>query len=631
MRRRRAQPDGPAQSSRWREAILLASIFAVLLALQLQLPRWCCMGDEARYLLYSASFHRDHTFSMPREEWTAVLARAGCQFVDVGTFLQSVGYAVVFSPVVGRFGLEGARWFNFAVSLVGFTGIYVLLRRRHGVAVSALAMAAAAFTIPGFAYHKSIFTEIPSMTLIAWAWYLIDGGTGAAWRRALIVALLALLPIVHIRTIPLACTLMGIVLWDVWSGDQALRVRQLAETLAMGAALAAVVIALERHLYGAVTGSASAAHPLAFDQVLPLIALHLFDLRHGLLVYTPIWVFAIAGFVLGCWRRQRGMAVGAAMLAVSTLSLIWSIAAESMPARYWVSTLPILAVGLAAFVAERKHWMAWSAFVPLLLVSALNSLMFLKASGVYLENRTMSLSYHTLFQRFPYFHLGAFLPWDGIDYGAPHMEQSFPRAVWLSVAAIAVVLLTVWACRSRKRLVAVASSMAALAVVLGVVGASGVSSIAVEDYRVIRSTDPKLAYEAGSVRVQKDQGAGAASPAWMTILFLTPARPGLVVLARAWDLWYAPNYPVEFRLEVSEDGTHFTRLADVTARGALPIPLPRRVAALRITENPRTAKSRWLRPEAPSAYRRDPHFALLALLGALSIGAAFLAGRLRLR
>jgi hypothetical protein len=149
MRRRRSQPDGPAQPSPWREAILLASIFAVLFALQLQLPRWCYMGDEARYLLYSTSFHRDHTFSMPREEWAAVLARAGCPFVDVGSFLQSVGYAVVFSPVAGRFGLEGARWFNFAVSLVGFTGIYLLLRRSQTVAVSALAMAAAAFTIPG--------------------------------------------------------------------------------------------------------------------------------------------------------------------------------------------------------------------------------------------------------------------------------------------------------------------------------------------------------------------------------------------------------------------------------------------------------------------------------------------------
>jgi hypothetical protein len=628
MRRRRVQPDGPAQTSRWREAILLASIFAVLFALQLQLPRWCYMGDEARYLLYSASFHRDHTFSMPRQDWAAVLARAGCPFVDVGTFRQSVSYAVLLSPVTGRFGLEGARWFNFAVSLVGFTGIYLLLRRSRGVVVCALTMAIAAFTIPGFAYHKSIFAEIPSMTLIAWTWYLIDGGTAAWRRRGLIVALLALMPVVHIRTIPLACTLMGIVLWNVWRGDRALRVRRLVETLAMCAAAAAVVIPLQRHLYGAVAGSAYPAHPPAFSQILPLIPLHLFDLRHGLLVYTPIWVFAIVGFVVGCGRRQRGTMMGAALLAVSTLTLIWSIAAESMPGRFWVSSLPMLSMGLAAFIAERKHWLAWSAFVPLALISAVNTLWFVAHSGVYLENRTMSLSYHTLFQRFPYFHLGAFLPWDGIDYGAPHMEQSFPRAIWLSVAAIAVVALTVYACRSRKRLFAITSSMAALAVVLGVIGASGVTAIPADNYRVLRSTDPKLTYDAAAARVTKAESA-TAGPAWMNIVFLAPARPDLIVLSRAWDLWYSPNYPVEFHLEVSEDGSRFTRLADVTARGALPIPLSRRVAALRITEHPKTAESRWLRLEAPSVYRRDPHFALLILLGALSIGVAFVVGRVR--
>ena len=586
------------------------------------------MGDEARYLHYSASFHRDGTFSMPRAEWAAVLDRIGCPFVDAGGTRQSVGYAVFLSPIAGRFDLEGARWLNFVVSLFGFTGVYLLLRRRHSVALSAIAMAAAAFTLPAFAYHKSIYPEIPMMTLLVWAWYFIDGGTVAFWRRALIVFILALMPLAHIRSMLVALTLFGVMLVDLWRGEAAARSRRLAETLALAAMGAVAFVLLQRQLYGAVTGSAWATHPPDFRQIVPLIALHLLDLRHGLLVYTPMWLFAAVGLVLGCWQRRRETVVGAALLAVLTLSLIWSIAAESMPARYWVSTLPMLAVGLAAFFAARKHWLAWSAFVPLALISAVNSVWFLKHSGVYLENRTMSLSYHTLFQRFPYFHLGAFLPWDGIDYGAPHMEQSLPRLLWLSGAAIAVVALTVYACRARKRRAALVPSIAALLVVLGVVGASGVSPIPADAYRILRSTDPILRYDAASGRVAKVESANAKGPASMTILFPAPERPALVVLARTWDLWYAPRYPVEFRLEASDDGAHFAPLAAVTARGALPIPLARRVAALRITENPQSAEPLWLGPAEPRLYRRDPHVALLALLGALSIGAAFAAGRL---
>ncbi len=570
---------------------MLAAIFAALLALQLQLPNWCYMGDEARYLHYSASFHRDGTFSMPRAEWAALLERIGCPFVDAGGIRQTVGYAVLLSPITGRFDLKGARWLNFVVSLFGFTGVYLLLRRRHGVALSALTMAAAAFTLPALAYHKSIFPEIPMMTLLVWAWYLIETGAAALWRRALIVFLLALMPLMHIRATPVALTLLGIMLVDLWRGEAPARWRRLAETLVLAAVGAAACVLLQRHLYGSATGSAWAAHPLAFRQIVPLIALHLLDLRHGLLVYTPMWLFAVVGLVLGCWQRRRETVVGAALLGVSTLSLIWSIAAESMPARYWVATLPMLSVGLAAFFAQRKHWMAWSAFVPLALISAVNSVWFLKHSGVYLENRTMSLSYHTLFQHFPYFHLGAFLPWDGIDYGAPHMEQSLPRAFWLSGAALAVVALTVYSCRAGKRRGALAASIGALLVVLGVVGASGLSPIPADAYRVLRSTDPVLSYDAASGRVTKAKGSSAEGPASMTILFPAPQRPALVVLARTWDLWYAPRYPVEFRLEASDDGSHFAPLADVTARGALPIPLARRVAALRITENPQERRA----------------------------------------
>lgn len=603
---------------------MIGGIFLALFVLQLQLPRWCYMGDEARYLHYAASFHRDGTFSMPRAEWAAVLARIGCPYVDAGGLRQTVGYAALLAPVAGRFDLEGARWFNFCVSLLGLTGLYLLLRRYHGVVLSVSVMAVAAFTLPAFGYHKSIFPEVPMMTLAVWAWYFIEGGCAPLRRAVLIVALLVALPLAHIRAIPLAITLFAVMLWTLWRDDR----RRVAPMAVLGLVGAAVFVLLSRHLYGAVTGSAWAAHKFAVGDIIPLVALHLLDLRHGLLVYAPVWVFAAVGFVLGCWRRERAMIVSAALLAVYTLSLIWSIAAESMPARYWVAALPMLSMGLAAFFAQRKHWLAWSAFVPLALISAANTVWFLLHSGTFLENRTMSLSYHTLFQRFPHFHLGAFLPWDGIDYGAPHMEQSLVRLVWLCAAALAVVALTVCASRTRKRAFAAVASLAALVVVLSVIGASGVTAIAPEDIRVLRSSDPKLVYDAASGQVRKDEAASAAGPAWMTILFLSPARPTLIALPRAWDLWYAPNYPVEFRLEASDDGTRFTRLAEVTARGALPVPATRRIAALRIMEHPETAESRWLGPEAPRVYRSDPHFALLALLGALSVAAAFIVARL---
>jgi hypothetical protein len=47
---------------------------------------------------------------MPRAEWAAVLDRIGCPFVDAAGIRQTMGYAVLLSPIAGRFDWEGARW-----------------------------------------------------------------------------------------------------------------------------------------------------------------------------------------------------------------------------------------------------------------------------------------------------------------------------------------------------------------------------------------------------------------------------------------------------------------------------------------------------------------------------------------
>jgi hypothetical protein len=558
------------------------------------------MGDEVRYLYYSASLYFTHTLAMPAAQWAAYLERTGYPFTAMPGMRQSVVYAALFAPFVGWWSLEAARWFNFGISLIGVLGIYLLLRRSSSKMISFVTTALAAFAFPYVAYHKTVYPETVVLTVTVWAWYLSESVGPSLARRTAPLVLIFSLPFLHLRAVPAAVVLFGIYLVSIRPPERGRMVSTYPYPMALAAAALVGFCVFQTQIYGGLAGNAIPAHPFKLSGFPDMLAISLFDRRHGLLTYSPVWLLSLAGLAAGCAKRERTSMDAAVLLAVACATLAWSNAGESMPARFWVATVPMLAVGWAAYLRNAKS-AAMLAVLPLLgVITAINAWRFMWTSLTFLENRTISLTYERLYQSYSYFHLGAFLPWDHYELPAAHMEVSFAIARRLALAALLFVLAQAYGAVTRSRARRTVAGMASLVLLLAVLAKCGVATV-------------------------KDGCRVSAESRSLTITFAQPLRPSLVKVGDPGALWIGPAYPDQFTLETSVDGSTFTKESVIRARSLLAIPPGEPVRALRLSEVERTARAPWLTAGPPRVYVDNPRLWLLALLGLISWAMAYLA------
>ncbi len=378
-------------------------------------PRPAFTGDEPRYASEGIALYSHGTPTITTSEWTGFLRRSGlapAAYPSAASIdavrAQSIVPGLVFGPFV-RFGnLDSGRAAAFALFCFGLAGLSRGLRRAAPADASwvtvAIVAGAVALSMPLVAYSDLMYADVILFALVAWAVFAILDD-----RLYLAVVLAWLLPIVHIRSFPLALGFLVAIAVrttrEPWRGRG-------PGLIVLSCILAVAFVAFQFCLYGTVTGPAFSTTQPSFGALLERLGFALFGVRQGIVTYAPLYLIGFAGLVAGALRRNPPCLAALGALGAYVLGFIWSDASESWPARFWVAAVPLLGIGIAYWLCDGKRIVTVAVGVPLFVIGASNLVLFAMQPDLFLENRRSSITYAILYN-VAHVHFGTLLPIDG--------------------------------------------------------------------------------------------------------------------------------------------------------------------------------------------------------------------------
>lgn len=343
-------------------------------------------GDEPHYLMVADSLLRDGDLAVetdfkegryrafhpgPLEPDYLVRGRGGVIYS-----LHAVGLSLLILPAYALGGYTGVALFmGFLTTLVAWE-TRALLRdvlggedRVAGGTPEAVAWVVA-LSPPLLPFAGLVFTEVPAALVVA---FVLRHGRRLAHKPAWVAFSLALavsfLPWLNVRYVPVSVVLLLYLLWHRFSRSGALSV--------VGPAVAsAVAIGLYHFaLYGFVDPRLvyGRRHDLSLLRIPEGVAGILFDQEFGLLVYAPIYAFALVGFAF-LLRRSRAIGLAALAVAFVTLAMTGSWVmwrgGWNPPARFLVPVVSALALAVGAalprgLTAPAALLAGWSLFAGL--------------------------------------------------------------------------------------------------------------------------------------------------------------------------------------------------------------------------------------------------------------------------
>lgn len=398
-------------------------------------------GDEPKYTFQGLGLFLNHQFYPSRPTWDAFLHANGLSSKYISDMMrppyQTLSPSVVYGAVLSRYGLEAARWSNCAIGCLGTPLLLLLLKAgfardlRPPRYALYLALATVSFSLPFVEYLKLLYPEILLFVVIAGALYSLFAG-----YRFATLALVVLLPFVHLRALPLAVAFGGLLLWDRRKTVRPKSIVGIALLLVLGfLGLAAYQYALN----GSFTGVASYMF-VPSPAILPeRLGMALFGVRHGVAAYSPIVLVGFAGLIAGAVRRNVPCTYALILLSSYVATIVWSEGSESWSARFWVAALPFIAVGLCYWVSTSRFWFSYLPVVPLAIISAASVAIFIKHPNAFLANRQTSIPFALIANAVP-LDFGLVLPVDADPFSAipPYTR---PIAYVLAFAALLVCLL----------------------------------------------------------------------------------------------------------------------------------------------------------------------------------------------
>lgn len=318
-------------------------------------------GDEPHYLMVADSLLRDGDISLERDYaegryrtfHPADLAphyRVRGRQGEVYS-LHALGLSLLVLPAYGLGGYPAASLFMALVAALLAREIRGLLRDALGAGGIAEGTSwAVALSPPLVHYAGLIFTEVPAALIVAFA--LRRGRTVERARGAILLgATIAFLPWLNVRY-----SLLAVILF-LYAISRGLRARDVA-ALGAPAALSAVLLGLyhfalygfldPRRVYGARPELALAHLPEGLQGLL-------LDQEFGLLMYAPAFALAGPGLLRLLRGRSRLAVTGLAMVVVVLLTAgAWPMwrGGFNPPARFLVPLVPVLALGLAAWLGR---------------------------------------------------------------------------------------------------------------------------------------------------------------------------------------------------------------------------------------------------------------------------------------
>lgn len=437
------RPPGPAPDRRPLAGFCtVAGLIAVLLLL---MPAQHLTGDESRYLLYATSVIRHGQFVMPAAEWDRLAARAagvlphGLPVGGENTVLMNGVYLpALLSPIAGLFSLAGLRLASLAAGLAGLFFLLRLARRVAGPNTALAIVALTGLSIPLLPYLHLFYMEGFVFALLCWGWDRLQRTGRGAGGDLLTAAILILVPFVHMRGSVLAACLFGALLWQL--RERGLHRRAI---LLMSAAVCAGIgfVLCNLLIYGAVTGPVNTARPPAPWQWFPVLSMQLFNVHHGLLAYAPVWALGYAGLWAGAGRSGPPVVRQALVLAiVAAFTAVGVNPGECWPARFWVLSMPMLAIGLCFWASRVRRLVGIACLAIPLSVTLLNSVLFIAQPNLFLENRQSSMTYDALHWRFGAIDPGLFLPVETGEPGDNALagELALAAGLFVALSALAV-------------------------------------------------------------------------------------------------------------------------------------------------------------------------------------------------
>ena len=355
------------------------TIFAVSLALYVALGLQSAVrlgpgGDEPHYLIISQSLLADGDLKIENNHQARQYAPffAGDLRPDYLTrgangeiySVHAPGLPVLLLPVYAVAGYLGCVVFICLIGALAALAIFDLSEALGGRRTALLTWVAACLTIPFVPHSWLIFPEIVGALLVGWAalwiWQDADRPSVAAWGWR--GAALGLLPWLHTKFAIFLGVFATVIVLRMWR-------RRFAAAVAFSVPIflsLAGWFAFFYVIYGTVSPTAPYGAYRAYN-IYPaniprgILGL-LFDQKFGVLFYSPVYLFAIAG----AWkmlRRRKLWWLGGSLLAATALfvgqttELYMWWGGNSAPARFLVPIVPCLAPMIAVAIADsRRTW-----------------------------------------------------------------------------------------------------------------------------------------------------------------------------------------------------------------------------------------------------------------------------------
>lgn len=318
------------------------------------------VGDEPDYLLIAQSLWMDGDIdtdnNYARGDYEAYAPGLGHppglvrQANGRAAPVHSVGLPLLLAPAFALGGRMACVILMAALAAALAMQCHFLALRTTGDRAAALTAWLSTLCLPTLGLATSLYPEVPAALAIALAlrWITAGASTTAALGAALA---LSALPWLHARVAG-AALVLGLF------ATVRLRGRARAVFFVTAAFMAAAYFTFFRIAYGVAT-------PLqiyrgAMNRPTPELALTglLFDPSYGLLPYAPILVLSLAGLVYLLRQRNgdRWAHLGLALALVTPVILFrkwWG--GFCPPARFLVPVVPLLAMALAARLAQRPE------------------------------------------------------------------------------------------------------------------------------------------------------------------------------------------------------------------------------------------------------------------------------------
>ncbi len=355
------------------------TIFAVSLALYVALGLQSAVqlgpgGDEPHYLIISQSLLADGDLKIENNHQARQYASffKGDLRPDYLTrgadgeiySVHAPGLPVLLLPVYAVAGYLGCVVFICLIGALAALAIFDLSEALGGRRAALLTWVAACLTIPFVPHSWLIFPEVVGALLVAWAalwiWRDADRPSVAAWGWR--GAALAVLPWLHTKFAIFLGVFATVIVLRMWR-------RRFAAAVAFSVPIfisLAAWFGFFYVIYGTLSPTAAYGQYRAYN-IYPaniprgLLGL-MFDQKFGLLFYTPVYLFAIAG----AWKMLRrrdlwwlggSLLVATALFVGQTTELYMWWGGNSAPARFLVPIVPCLAPMIALAIADsRRTW-----------------------------------------------------------------------------------------------------------------------------------------------------------------------------------------------------------------------------------------------------------------------------------